>query len=58
MYLGSRIWPAAVAFGRLGLWDIVPAELDYVHPIAMNPANGRLSTVEIKNWRIQKQIGG
>jgi len=38
------------------LWDRVPGELDYVHPIAVNPANWRLYTVEIKNWRMQKWI--
>jgi hypothetical protein len=33
-----------------------PGKLDYVHDIAYDPADGSLSTAEIKNWRVQKWV--
>jgi DNA-binding beta-propeller fold protein YncE len=40
--------------GVLSSWGKAPGKLDYVHSIAIDPADSSLYTLEIKNWRVQK----
>jgi DNA-binding beta-propeller fold protein YncE len=42
--------------GQLGSWGKIPGRLDYVHDIALDPADGSIYTAEIKNWRVQKWV--
>jgi DNA-binding beta-propeller fold protein YncE len=48
--LDGRLLGTLSAFGK------APGKLDYVHDIALDPADGSLYTVEIKNWRVQKWV--
>lgn len=40
--------------GTLSAFGKAPGKLDYVHSIAVDPADSSIYTVEIKNWRVQK----
>ena len=40
--------------GVLSSWGKAPGKVDYVHSIAVDPADGSIYTAEIKNWRVQK----
>ena len=42
--------------GTLASWGKAPGKLDYAHSIAVDPSDGSLYTVEIKNWRVQKWV--
>ncbi len=42
--------------GVLSSWGKAPGKLDYVHSIAVDPADSSIYTVEIKNWRVQKWL--
>jgi DNA-binding beta-propeller fold protein YncE len=42
--------------GTLGSYGKAPGMLDYAHSIAIDPVDGSLYTVEIKNWRVQKWV--
>ncbi len=42
--------------GVLSSWGKAPGKVDYVHSIAIDPADNSLYTVEIKNWRVQKWL--
>ncbi|MSU66180.1 MAG: 6-bladed beta-propeller [Opitutus sp.] len=42
--------------GVLSSYGRAPGKLDYVHSIAVDPADGSLYTVEIKTWRVQKWV--
>jgi DNA-binding beta-propeller fold protein YncE len=40
--------------GVLSSWGKAPGKVDYVHSIAVDPADSSIYTAEIKNWRVQK----
>ena len=42
--------------GVLSSWGKAPGKLDYVNSIAVDPSDGSIYTVEIKNWRVQKWV--
>lgn len=42
--------------GVMSSWGKAPGKVDYVHSIAIDPADNSLYTVEIKNWRVQKWV--
>jgi sugar lactone lactonase YvrE len=42
--------------GVLSSWGKAPGKVDYVHSIAVDPADSSIYAVEIKNWRVQKWI--
>ena len=42
--------------GTLGSYGRTQGKLDFVHSITVDPSDGSIYTVEIKNWRVQKWI--
>ena len=42
--------------GTLSAYGKAPGKLDYAHSISVDPQDGSLYTVEIKNWRVQKWV--
>jgi DNA-binding beta-propeller fold protein YncE len=42
--------------GVLSSYGKTPGKLDYAHSISLDPVDGSIYTVEIKNWRVQKWI--
>ena len=52
----SKISLEGKLLGTLGAYGKAPGKLDFVHSIAVDPADGSIYTVEIKNWRVQKWV--